>query len=87
MGQPVAEGAQPEGEEAIEGGDEEEDEEDEEPNVHSAASTGGPDSGTGRLATFCPVQAVASPQGLSTAMTPHYPLGVDVSCTCEVSEG
>ena len=43
MGQPVAEGAQPEGEEAVEGG-EEEDEEDEEPNVHSAASTGGPES-------------------------------------------
>ena len=43
MGQPVAEGAQPEGEEAIEGG-EEEDEEDEEPNVLSAASTGGPKS-------------------------------------------
>ena len=43
MGQPVAEGAQPEGEEAIEGGEEEE-EEDEEPNVHSAASTGGPGS-------------------------------------------
>ena len=43
MGQPVAEGAQPEGEEAIEGGEEEE-EEDEEPNVHSAASTGGPKS-------------------------------------------
>lgn len=54
MGQPVAEGAQPEGEEAVEGGEEEE-EEDEEPNVHSAASTGGPEDGTGQHAMFCSI--------------------------------